>query len=176
MIILVMLLTLLSTDTRVLYDFEKDQNIDNWRIVDDVVMGGRSSGTFMIDENGHGKFSGKVSLENNGGFSSVRYRCEAMQASSGSWRLKIKGDGKRYQIRMRTCDGDYYSYIFYIQTSGEWEEINVPLQAMYPSFRGRRLDMPNFTSDQVCEFSILIANKKAEDFTLLIDRIDLIQQ
>ena len=42
----------------------------------DVVMGGKSSGSFALSPEGHGVFKGAVSLENNGGFSSLRYNCE----------------------------------------------------------------------------------------------------
>lgn len=53
--------------------FNTFSNTNHWVIVDDVVMGGKSSGHFKIDE-GKGMFYGEISLENNGGFSSVRYR------------------------------------------------------------------------------------------------------
>lgn len=57
-----------------LFNFTSSTDIKTWYIVDDVVMGGRSSGTFTLNEDGHGVFAGNVSLENNGGFSSVRDR------------------------------------------------------------------------------------------------------
>lgn len=44
-------------------------------------MGGKSSGDFYINESGNGVFEGFVSLANNGGFSSVRYR-ETFQIQS----------------------------------------------------------------------------------------------
>ena len=46
-------------------------NIDPFNIiVDDVVMGGESSSTFNLNEDGCGIFEGNISIENNGGFSS----------------------------------------------------------------------------------------------------------
>mgnify|MGYP001794145454 CR=1 FL=1 len=60
-------------NTHTLFDFKKDSSLAGWSIVDDVVMGGRSAGHFKINREGHGEFYGTVSLENNGGFSSVRY-------------------------------------------------------------------------------------------------------
>ena len=56
-----------------LFQFNTDSSIENWRILDDVVMGGRSDGHFKINSDGHGEYTGNVSLENNGGFSSLRY-------------------------------------------------------------------------------------------------------
>ena len=52
-------------------------------------------------------------------------------------------------------------------------EIQIPLQEMYPSFRGRKLAQPNFSSDHVEEIAFLIGNKKPESFKLMIDKIEL---
>jgi hypothetical protein len=43
---------------------------------------------------------------------------------------------------------------------------------MYPSFRGRKLNQPNFSKDSIEEI-LLIGNKKKEEFKLLIDKIEL---
>ena len=158
----------------VIFDFNKTSEIKNWRIVDDVVMGGRSSGTFKLDTEGFGVFEGDISLDNNGGFSSLRYRFEKKQIKDYSKvLLKIRGDGKNYQFRIKANSGDYYSYITPFSTSGEWQEIEVPLKDMYPTFRGRKLDKPNFSDDYIEEITSLIGNKKKEKFKLLIDRIEL---
>jgi hypothetical protein len=44
---------------------------------------------------------------------------------------------------------------------------------MYPSFRGRKLTMNNFSSESIQELAFLIGNKKAQNFTLEIDKIYL---
>ena len=62
--------------SQLIFDFNQTNPVNHWTVVDDVVMGGRSYGRFSIDSEGHGVFSGNVSLENNGGFSSLRYRFE----------------------------------------------------------------------------------------------------
>jgi hypothetical protein len=158
----------------VIFDFNKTSDIKNWRIVDDVVMGGRSSGTFKLNAEGFGVFEGDISLDNNGGFSSLRYRFEKKQIKDYSKvLLKIRGDGKNYQFRIKANSGDYYSYIIPFSTSGEWQEIEIPLKDMYPTFRGRKLDKPNFSDDYIEEITFLIGNKKKEKFKLLIDRIEL---
>ena len=158
----------------VIFDFNKESNLDNWVIVDDVVMGGRSSGSFGLNEDGHGVFQGTVSLENNGGFSSVRYRFENMQIKeSTKVVIKLKGDGKKYQFRIKANSGDYYSYIATFTTNGNWQEIEIALKDMYPSFRGRRLNQPNFASESIEEVAFLIGNKEKEEFKLLLDKIEL---
>ncbi len=155
-------------------DFNNNSKLHGWYVVDDVVMGGRSSGSLSLSTEGHAVSTGKVSLENNGGFSSLRYALDEMKAGkSNHIILKVKGDGKKYQFRLKHNRNSYYSYIYWFDTSGEWEEISIPLAEMYPSFRGRTLDMPNFSHDSIQEIGLLIGNKKAEDFKLLIDRIEL---
>ena len=160
--------------SKIIFDFNKYSNIKEWRIVNDGVMGGLSVGSFTLSPNGHGLFKGEISLENNGGFSSVRYRFEKLQVTEdGKITIKLKGDGKNYQFRVKDDSSNYYSYIVTFPTSGEWEEIKISLKDMYPSFRGRKLDMPNFSKNSIEEIVFLIGNKRTENFTLLIDKIAL---
>lgn len=169
-------LLLIFQNTMTLYDFNTDSKANDWLVVDDVVMGGRSDGNFYIDENGHGVFEGKVSLENNGGFSSVRNNCKTVDASNYSKiRLYVKGDGKTYQFRVKRKDSDYFSYAAYFQSSNNWGTIEIPFKALNPVYRGRDLDMPNFKGDTIEEIAILIANKKAQTFKLQIDKIELVK-
>jgi hypothetical protein len=158
----------------IIYDFQKDATTANWRVVDDGVMGGLSQGKLKIDAEGNGEYSGTVSTENNGGFSSLRYRFNAIEASEEqNIVLRIKGDGKKYQFRVKDKVNQYHSYIYEFQTTGEWQTIKIPLAEMYPSFRGRKLNIPNFNHSQIEEIAFLIGNKKAESFELVIDQIEV---
>jgi NADH dehydrogenase [ubiquinone] 1 alpha subcomplex assembly factor 1 len=158
----------------IIYDFQKDAATTNWRVVDDGVMGGLSQGKLQVDDEGHGVYSGTVSTENNGGFSSLRYRFDAIEASENqSVVLRIKGDGKKYQFRVKDKLNEYHSYIYDFQTNGEWQTIEIPLAEMTPSFRGRKLSIPNFNHTQIEEIAFLIGNKKAESFELKIDKIEV---
>ena len=165
---------ILVFQTMTIFDFNSDSNISNWRIVDDVVMGGRSNGEFTINKEGYGEFSGKISLENNGGFSSVRYNFETVNSSNYSkFLIRIKGDGKEYQFRVKANRNSRHSYIYKFSTTGDWQTIEIPFLKMSPSFRGYSLDIPNFNGDQMEDIAFLIGNKKSESFTLLIDSIIL---
>jgi len=160
--------------TFTLFDFSTTSDLSNWRIVDDVVMGGRSSGNFEINTDGHGEFSGEVSLKNNGGFSSLRYRFKTKDVSAYSKvKLRVKGDGKNYQFRVKTSSGDYASYIYEFETTTDWMTIEIPFAAMDPRFRGRKLNEPNFPGEQLEEIAFLIGNKKEQSFKLLLDSIVL---
>ena len=146
----------------------------NWQIVDDVVMGGRSNGNFYFDDNGHVVFNGSVSTENNGGFSSIRCRMDRKNIKQYTKVvLQLKGDGKAYQFRTKTSSYDRHSYIAIFQTDGSWQTIEIPFDQMYPAFRGRKLNMPNFPGHELEEFAFLIGNKKPENFMLMIKEISL---
>ena len=163
----------MGTSSYMLFNFSEDRNISAWKIVDDVVMGGRSNGFFKLNEEGSGLFYGEISLKNNGGFSSVRYSFDKLDISAYTKViLKIKGDRKDYQFRVKDDNSQYYSFVKKFDTTGDWQTIEIPFEEMYPAFRGRKLNIQNFTSTTLAQ-NFLIGNKKEEVFQLEIDQIYL---
>jgi len=159
---------------QLIFDFETTSDLSNWKVVEDRVMGGESNARFFLNDNGHAQFEGNVSLENNGGFASVRYDMNTLKLKdTKKVVIRLKGDGKNYQFRVKNKEQNEYSYISEFSTSGEWQHITIELKEMYPSFRGRKLDRPNFSHDQIEEITFLIGNKRNESFQLLIDKIEL---
>ncbi len=164
----------MNNSTYTIFEFSKQSNIASWRVVDDGVMGGLSSGNFEINEKGNGLYTGEISLDNNGGFSSLRYRFDKINVEKFSKViLKIKGDGKKYQFRVKDNSQNYYSYVQTFETTKEWELVEINLSEMYPAFRGRKLDMNNFSSNEIEEITLLFGNKKEETFQLEISKIYL---
>ncbi|WP_434037526.1 CIA30 family protein [Formosa sp. 4Alg 33] len=160
--------------SEIIFDFNKTSTTDNWKVVDDAVMGGKSSGSFILDPNGKGVFAGRVSLENNGGFSTVKYSFDRVSTKGFSKiSFKVKGDGKTYQFRIKRKSDDKYAYINYFNSSEGWEMFQLTLSEMYPTYKGRQLDMPNYDQDGIEEVAFLVGNKKAEDFKLEIESIVL---
>ncbi len=99
--ILIIVLLVNGMDSLIIFDFNTKSKIQNWKIVDDRVMGGESLSTFTLSPEGNGIFKGHVSLENYGGFSSLRYRFDKLEVKKYSKIiLKLKGDGKKYQFRI----------------------------------------------------------------------------
>lgn len=165
------LLLAFTVNNHLLFDFEKQSNTNNWLVVNDDVMGGRSRASLETTPHGTALFKGRVSLENNGGFSSIR--CATGKVDTQNYKhlvLRLKGDGKQYQVRIREKQDHYYSFIYYFNTNGEWETIKVPLAEMYPSFRGRKLSLPNYEGSSLVELTFLIGNKKAESFELELQK------
>ncbi len=160
--------------TMTLFDFSKTSDTSQWTIEDDVVMGGRSQGHFKITDEGHGQFSGEVSLKNNGGFSSLRYNFDAKDVSSYSkLKLHLKGDGKTFQFRVKSTRRERASYVYEFDTTTDWMTIEIPFKDLYPVFRGRRLNQSNYDGKQMEQIGFLIGNKKEQSFELLIDKIEL---
>ena len=158
----------------VLFNFPENVNLQDWYILDDVVMGGRSQGTFGLNEEGHGVFAGEVSLENYGGFSSVRFITGAKEIDRFEQVVfRIRGDKKRYQLRLKTNREDAHSFIQNFETNGEWQTVSLDLASFYPTYRGRTLDMPNYPGVLLSELSFLISNKRAESFQLELEWMEL---
>jgi hypothetical protein len=165
-------LAALLMQTHTLYDFSKEQDWSEWEIENDTVMGGRSSSELVKSDAGNALFKGSISLENNGGFASVQYHFAAQDMEDYSKAiLRIKGDGKRYQFRIKANLSDNYSFIYYFETTGEWQTVEIQLSEMYPVYRGKDVDRPNFDANHIEEVRFLIGNKEAQDFVLGIDKI-----
>ena len=158
-------------DGEIIFEFQKNSDIGNWRTLNDGVMGGNSTSLIKINKSGYGIFQGNVSTENNGGFASVRYSCDIKVGSYSSIAFRVKGDGKEYQFRIKNKSSDFESYITSFTTTGKWQTIQINLSDLYPVFRGRELNKENFNFSHFEELSFLIANKKDESFKLFIDKI-----
>jgi len=162
----------MSTTNQLLVCFNLNSDISNWQTIDDVVMGGKSNGHFKINKEGFGAFSGTVSLENNGGFSSLRHRFSLMKVQGfKEVVLSVKGDGKKYQFRIKDKSANAHWFITSFQTNGAWQTIKITLSEMYPAFRGSKLSIGNFSSPNIEEIAFLIGNKTAEKFQLEIHKI-----
>ena len=160
-----------------LFDFSETDDWSGWRVENDVVMGGRSSSKLERSVEGNAVFKGNVSLENNGGFASVQYHFPSKDIKGYKTAvLHVKGDGKTYQFRLKENLEDRASYVHDFQTSGDWQTIEIPLNKMKPVYRGRDLDMPNFSANSIQEVRFLIGNKKEQDFRLEIDKIELVNK
>jgi hypothetical protein len=172
-----LLFLMMAYNPQVIFDFDTNSNLNKWNIVDDVVMGGQSDGDMKISEDGHGLFEGEISLENNGGFSSVRLSLKELEVKPDQKIMnRLKGNGERYQFRVKHDRRAYQSYVTYFETNGKWQEVEIQLAELYPIFRGNRLNRQNFNHQNIEEIGFLIGNKKPQRFSLLIDEILLVKE
>lgn len=160
---------------RTLMTFSDAADEPLWVAVNDGVMGGLSEGRPVVTD-GQLRFSGTLSLENNGGFASVRttgrvYDFRGVTALV----LRVKGDGRTYQLRLATDARIRRSAIAYgaeFQTAaGQWTDVRVPLASLVPTFRGRTLTGPPLDQSRVEEIRLLIGDDREGPFALVVDWI-----
>ncbi len=149
-----------------------------WAVVDDGVMGGLSEGKMSTMPNGIMRFEGMLSLENDGGFSSIRTsRLQSLDLSKMSGlRLRVKGDGRTYQVRLES-DARWGSnrvvsfHADFATKKDEWVEVNVPFSAFIGSWRGRELPEMKLNTAKIERIGLMLADKTPGQFMLLIDWI-----
>ena len=158
-----------------LLDFDDPADVALWRPVDDVVMGGVSRSAFEQAEPGVARFRGNVSLENFGGFASVRTPPREWDtAGAEAFVLRVRGDGKTYKFTIRTgdgLDGIQYQQRF-AATAGTWSDVRLPVSDFVATFRGRKVPFaPSLDPAKVRALGLTISDKQAGPFELLVDRI-----
>ena len=147
-----------------------------WRVVNDGVMGGLSRGEVSFPDSGILRFRGNLSLENNGGFSSVRTGPIALDLSDNDGiLLRVRGDGRRYQLRLGTDVRHRFMEVSFKAEfdtrKDEWSEIQVPFSDFVGSFRGRELKDKTLDPAKTRRLGLLLADKKAGPFNLEVDWI-----
>jgi NADH dehydrogenase [ubiquinone] 1 alpha subcomplex assembly factor 1 len=155
-------------------DFQQSQELNNWVIVNDTVMGGRSRTLLNINDS-YLSFSGILSLENNGGFASIR-RVSNGKAwlSDNPIQIQVKGDGREYQLRFRTnqrLDGVHYVVSFKTK-AGEASVFQFNQSDFVPQFRGRFVrDTPALDFADIKQIGLMLADGNPGEFMLLVERI-----
>jgi monofunctional biosynthetic peptidoglycan transglycosylase len=151
--------------------FTEKSELDNWVIINDTVMGGRSRARIDIEKD-HLVFEGYLSLENNGGFASVRrvYNNKTWLPSN-PLQIKVMGDGRQYQFRLRTnrrMDGVAYVTSFQT-TKGEEQSFTFELSDFTPQFRGRLVrGMPALSFSDISQMGFMLAEKAPGNFELQV--------
>jgi len=153
-----------SADSKVIFDFTNPsaELKNTWGAVDDVVMGGFSASHIEFVEN-TALFAGNVSTANSGGFASVRTRNFEQPfdlSDSTGIELRVKGDGKRYKLFLRTdpqWDGIGYSHSF-DTIPDTWLDVRVPFTELVPVFRAKTVkDCPVIDKSQVRSFQLMLS-------------------
>jgi len=160
---------------KMLIDFNDVDESGTWWIVNDGVMGGLSRSEFKLTDRGTAIFQGNVSLENFGGFSSIRTNPRSFKLENYQGLLvRVKGDGKKYQLRLHADDRfDNIAYRFYFQTQpATWQTIHAPFSEFVPVFRGQIMNnVPSISPEKIKAIGFMISDKQAGPFRLEIDSI-----
>ena len=144
-----------------------------WSIVNDGVMGGVSDGRFRITAEKSLEFFGTLSLENNGGFASVRTKPTDLDVKAGdSLVVRVKGDGREYVVNIYTKSRRMaFSYRAPLPTTkDEWTEVRVPLGDFIPTAFGRRVQgMGSVEPGQINGLGFMLADKQPGTFQMQVE-------
>ena len=152
-----------------------DMTVEPWRAINDGVMGGISAGRMVGTENGL-SFEGELSLENNGGFASVRRLVGQDLSGAGRVRIEVRGDGRSYQARFRQ-DGrfDGVAWRAAFETTGSWQTVELAFSAFEPVFRGRRVPQAGpLVAADIRQFGFMLADGKPGPFRLEVRSIEFL--
>lgn len=153
-------------------DFSRERAVEDWRVVNDGVMGGISTSRIRETPSGTAVFEGRLSLENNGGFASVRTGLNDLDLSEyDGIAIRARGDGRTYQVRLRTdrqFDGVTYRAIF-VTKPDQWTIVRVPFSDFEPTYRGRILrGVEPLDTAHLQQLALMVADKKDGPFRLEI--------
>ena len=161
-------LTANASDTIPLLDSNGKTSKIKWNIVNDTVMGGRSSSRWS-DKSSTLSFEGFLSLENNGGFASIRHDLNNINLSGteGIF-IKVKGDGRKYQFRIRSQASRWANYSQEFKTKKDTvQTFYLPYKDFKPSWRGRSVrNVPTLTGKDVRGIGFLLGDKIQGKFKL----------
>lgn len=144
-----------------------------WQNIDDVVMGGISSSQMKIHKD-KATFKGELSLENNGGFASIRSTNLTQQLEGfDGLLLRVKGDGKAYQFRLRDQAYNRHNYSLRFKTNKDkWTLVKLPFEQFTAGYRGRKLDSyPAIKPNDIRTLGLMLTDKQEGKFSLEIDWI-----
>ena len=129
--------------------------------------------TLKLKNNLYGVFNGYLSLQNNGGFSSIRAYYPPDLINVKSITIRIKGDGRQYSFRVRGNTSNWASYTHTFNTvKNKWIEKELMIKDFYPLYRGYYLnDMPLLSEMVIKEIGFMLSDKQTGPFELEIDWI-----
>ena len=155
-------------------DFSQEPGGLEWFVVNDDVMGGKSSGGFELDD-GNLVFTGSTNTL-GGGFSSIRSRGPRMDLAEFSGiRLRVKGDGRQYSWQLRTNamyrGRELGFWSEFETTAGQWLEIDLPFADFVPKFRGNKLDVAAPNPAHIRGLGLMISDGKDGPFAIAVDSV-----
>jgi NADH dehydrogenase [ubiquinone] 1 alpha subcomplex assembly factor 1 len=154
-------------------DFAGPDTAQQWQAVNDGVMGGISDGRFRITPDKTLEFFGTLSLENNGGFASVRTKPADLDIKAGDTIIvRVKGDGREYVLNLYTKSRRMaFSYRAPLPTTkDEWTEVRVPLADFIPTAFGRRVQgMGPVEPDQINGLGFMLSDKQPGKFQIQVE-------
>lgn len=162
--------------SKITFDFGEDcEKCNDWFVVVDGVMGGLSTGELAITENSF-VLSGEISLDNNGGFASLRTPYASFNLSDyNTVTIKYRSTGQDFAFTLNKYRRFWYpNYKINLPiTKGEWKEITCTLQEFKRYRLGRELSGHPDIDDlsKIIRLGFISNTKAATSYTFEVDFI-----
>lgn len=148
---------------------------NNWIVVNDGVMGGESNSKATILENSL-LFGGNISLENNGGFASIRSELTNVDLSNTeSVTIKYRSEGKNIGLRLLKEERFYFPYLKTNLQPTNWEwateviQMNQFLEYRLGKETNKKLTGKDFRD--IIRIGLIATDKTEGQFKIEIDYI-----
>ena len=163
-----------AAESWTLADFTDPSSVDAWYVQNDTVMGGVSSSELSWND-GDLLFSGNLSTDNNGGFTSMRGPVVPFIPASGLTAISVvaQGDGRTYLMQIRTDTDSYIQRFTPVETMSEtllaltdftatdWRLSPIP-------------DRPPLVSEAVRQVAVYLVDKQVGEFVLRLRSISMV--
>jgi len=162
---------------QVIASFENPDTLNDWGVVNDSVMGGISTSGFRQTENGTLFFQGQLSLENNGGFVSLRNRQRNLNLNNvAGFVVRARGDGRAYYLDLRErrqmTAGSFRAS--FSTKDGEWTETYIPASDFVRQSFGRPYPNTPLRPQNISSLGFSLSDKNPGPFRLEIDYVKAI--
>ena len=159
----------------ILFDFNDQNDVSDWFNQNDTVMGGVSdSASTWVD--GQLVFSGNLSLDNNGGFTStfgpVNDQLPTLMSGADAIIVTARGDGQTYLMQIRSSDNTRYIQRF--TTVADVEQDYVLPLANFESVDWRLSVIPNaapMNTANIAQIGFYLLDKQVGPFEIAISSI-----
>jgi len=160
-----------STMPVTLFTFDRVDETD-WQVVNDGVMGGRSSGAVAVLD-GRLRFSGTL-VTQGGGFTSVRAPLSVDLRGAEGLELRVRGNGRPFEVEIgdgARSFGRNVSRRAMFPTTENWTVVSVPITALRSTIFGRAVNAPPLDLARIRSFGLYIIDGRDGPFWLELDYI-----
>jgi len=161
------------SNKKLIIDFTTSSKLP-WTVINDNVMGGLSEGHAELQSQAL-RFYGLISTDNNGGFTSVYSAPIKLSKSIEAISITIKGDGNRYQLRMRSSvmGRELVYKVDFLTKTNQTETYRFLFSDFKASFRGSIVvDAPDLKANTVTKVGFLIGPNQKKMFLLSVYKIE----
>ena len=168
-----------NVNANTIASFENADLARDWAVVNDTVMGGVSRSDFEFTENGTLLFRGSLSLENNGGFVSIRNRPSRLDLGGFTGvEIRVRGDGRPYYLDLRTSGqrmaGSFRASFDTIEDG--WTDIFLPFSSFGAQSFGRPVRGVRLDPADIVSIGFTLSDKRPGPFTLEVEYVSSVEE